>query len=544
MKRSLLAILAVLAVAFARAEAVRGDDDADEQALRAANLSSDGPVLLDYLRKQTTLAARPDQIRELIRDLGADDYFARQKASASLVALGRVALSFLHDAADAKDQDPEVRHRANECVALIEQGTVASLPIAVVRLVGKKKPAGAAEALLAYLPVAEHEGVAQEARNALTAVAVRDGELDPAVKSALATGNPVQRAAAAEAAYRAGGTADKTPALALLKDRDPAVRLHLALALVTLKERQAVPALIDVLGELKPEELRPAEAVLRRLAEDKAPDAPLGENETSRKRCRDAWAAWWKDHGAAADLGKLRLLGHTVVVLLDRNTVMELDGNNAPVWKITAQFPLDVQPIGGDRVLLAEQGANRVTERDRKGAVLWEKQIDQPLVAQRLPNGNTFIANHQVLMEVDRKGQPVYTHTLPGGAFVMRAQKLPNGDIACISRANVYLRLDAKGNIRRSFPALVDTSGGRIEVLPNGHVLVPHMSQDRVVEYDESGRVVRQLSVPQPIAAVRLANGNTMVTSMSQNRAIELDRSGKEVWTFRADSRVTRAVRR
>src|SRR5205823_5816964 len=157
---------------------------------------------------------------------------------------------------------------------------------------------------------------------------VRDGRLDPAVKAALADANAARRAAAGEAAARSGLAQERPAAAALLKDSDPVVRLRVALALAPLKERDAVPVLIDLLGQLKPEQLWPAEDMLYRLAGELAPAAPLGNSESSRKKCRDAWAAWWKESGAKADLAKLTqdppLLGHTVVVLLDKGTVMEL----------------------------------------------------------------------------------------------------------------------------------------------------------------------------------------------------------------------------
>jgi outer membrane protein assembly factor BamB len=109
------------------------------------------------------------------------------------------------------------------------------------------------------------------------------------------------------------------------------------------------------------------------------------------------------------------------------------------------------------------------------------------------------------------------------------------------------LRIDAAGKVLSSFKITLSTPlfGGRIQGLPDGHVLIPHHGEDKVVEYDSTGKLVWRVSVPQPIVATRLANGNTLVTSMSQNRAIEFDRSGKEVWEYRSsDSRVTRALRR
>jgi hypothetical protein len=128
----------------------------------------------------------------------------------------------------------------------------------------------------------------------------------------------------------------------------------------------------------------------------------------------------------------------------------------------------------------------------------------------------------------------------------MRAQKLRTGEIALVkSGANIrYVRIDATGKELASFPVMVSTSGGRIDVLPSGHVLVPEMRLNRVVEYDGQGTVIWEVKIEQPIAAVRLSNGNTLVTSMNQMRAVELDRAGKQVWEYRQDTRVSRAWRR
>src|SRR5262249_13989979 len=113
-----------------------------------------------------------------------------------------------------------------------------------------------------------------------------------------------------------------------------------------------------------------------------------------------------------------------------------------------------------------------------------------------------------------------------------------------------YIRLTPEGkefNEVKGWGVPVRTSGGRVEVLPNGHVLIPEMDNNRVVEYDADGQSVWEVAIDQPIAAVRLPNGNTIVTLMRGNKAVEIDRSGKQVWQFKTDkpdSRVTRAFRR
>jgi len=50
----------------------------------------------------------------------------------------------------------------------------------------------------------------------------------------------------------------------------------------------------------------------------------------------------------------------------------------------------------GRPLLSAEHYGNRVTERDvHTSKVVWEYKIPRPVVAQRLSNGNTFIATHR-----------------------------------------------------------------------------------------------------------------------------------------------------
>jgi hypothetical protein len=286
------------------------------------------------------------------------------------------------------------------------------------------------------------------------------------------------------------------------------------------------------------------------LAAENTPPFPGDNSEASRKKHRLAWEEWWKEQGPKLDGAVLaeaaRTLGHTTVVLLDGNRIVDLDASNRPRWEIGGlKTPLDVQRLPGERVLVAEHGANRVTERTSKGEIVWEHQAKEPLVAQRLANGNTFIGCKERVLEIDQTGKEVFSYTRPAGEWIMRARKMPNGDIALVTQLGVarFVRLDSSGRELKSFGVQVHTSGGRVDVLPNGHVLIPEMHNNRIIEYDADGKVVREVAFEQPIAVSYLANGHLLITSMTQNRAAELDRAGKEVWEYRRDSRVTRAIR-
>ena len=103
-----------------------------------------------------------------------------------------------------------------------------------------------------------------------------------------------------------------------------------------------------------------------------------------------------------------------------------------------------------------------------------------------------------------------------------------------------YVRVDRNGKEMEGLAQNVNvqTFGGRLDVQPDGNVLIPQMYSNKVVEFDAKGKVVREFNVGQPIAAIRLPNGNTIITSMNENRAVEFDQAGKQVWEYRGKTRV------
>src|SRR5262249_10550011 len=148
-------------------------------------------------------------------ELGDDSFDVREAAQAKLVKLGRQAVPHLHEA--LKSTDVEVVRRAEDCLRLIRSGAGAAVDAAALRLVALRKPAGAAEVLLSYLAFAANQLVAEEVKTALVAVALRDGQPDPALLTALTDNSIQRRVAAAVALCRAG---QPKPVRPLLQDAD------------------------------------------------------------------------------------------------------------------------------------------------------------------------------------------------------------------------------------------------------------------------------------------------------------------------------------
>jgi hypothetical protein len=191
---------------------------AGEQALQAAKVGTDGPALLEYLRNQTPDPARLARVKALVRQLGDDAFEKREEASKALVAAGVIALPYLREA--VKGEDREVVRRARECLKQIGVGPGVEVPAAAVRLIGWRRPAGAAKVLLDYLPAAD-EPVAREVRAALVALAPRDGKPDPDLVKALDDKDPVKREAARGVLGKDGGAFLKRPGRRLFLQGPP-----------------------------------------------------------------------------------------------------------------------------------------------------------------------------------------------------------------------------------------------------------------------------------------------------------------------------------
>ncbi len=204
---------------------------------------------------------------------------------------------------------------------------------------------------------------------------------------------------------------------------------------------------------------------------------------------------------------------------------------------------MDAQVLGNGHILVAENGANRVTERDRNGNVKWEYVIQggNPICCQRLPNGNTFIAMYNQLIEVRPDKTEVYRY-VPGPQFyIFGARKTRTGTVACVTAQGVLLEVDPVHNKTVRSVTMGPRIGGwaGIEPLPNGNFLVATMNNNMIREVDGKGTTVWSVTSPIPgvFRATRLPNGNHLVVSMSTREVAELDRTGAVRWRHTCQGR-------
>jgi hypothetical protein len=553
MKSALPGTLNILVLAIAPLT-LRGDERnaGDEKLLKAAGLETDGPALLRILKQRTLTEADQARLAAAVRRLGADSFRVREQAARDLRAAGPSALPFARPAVN--DTDSEVARRARDLVRVLEGGRELGVARAVARLLAVQRPAGTAEVVLGLLPFADG-GLLEEELLAALVAAVAD-KSDPAVAAAVKDPAPARRGAAAWVLGRSARANDRAMARPLLADPDPRVRFRAARALLDQKEKEAVPALVALLGDAPHEVGWEAEDVLFRLAGQHAPAVAFGEgSETERRTCRTAWEQWWRDRQDKLDLSTVefpeRRPGHVMFACYEgyqgKGRVWEVGANGQTVWQLDITGPSDVQVLPGNRYLISEYfGEPGPRERDATGKVLWKHRFINNLASQRLPSGNTFMAGVDELVELSPQGKPVFSFWRKSAQAIFCARRLRDGNYAYACQSGQMIELDRRGETVRSFPISLPWCA-TFDALPNGHYLVPQSTDGKVVEFDRSGKVVWECHVPGANTAARLPDGRTFVGTGQQSgphAIVEVDRWGQVVSEQPVKGRMFRIVGR
>jgi hypothetical protein len=530
-------VLQELAEEWAPNPGLTGDDEVSRRIRRDCWAvwwkNTDGAALLAAFRKRTLTPDQTARAKALTVQLGDKVYAVRARAFAELVALGPAVLPLLRQAMDGVDL--EQLRRLEQCIQKIEaRAKDDTLPPVAARLLAVRKPAGATEALLAYLPCTEDEVMKWEVGKALQRLAAPNAKPDPVLVKALADTVPLRRAVAGEVLAGLEAAEIRAAVRKLLADADRTVRLRVAVALACAGDKEAIPVLIDLLAELPREQRWRVEEILYGLADDTAPTFEAGDEPAARQKYRAAWQTWWKDHAAttrpAARELPPPLLGFTVIAETP-SRVLELDARGKLRWAIdNLQYPTDVHILGGNRVLICETNGKRITERDFKGNILWEKSDlpVQPYNVQRLANGNTFVALSTGLREFDPAGKTVFDLNVND---LRAAWKMPDGKMVYLTGDAQCVRLDAAGKeIGRFLPGPFDRGPCLMDLglTSRGSLLIS--KGKRVEEFDQGGKVLWRAAVLGCGTATR--NGHIVVSHTDSRSVTQYDRAGAVVWRY------------
>jgi outer membrane protein assembly factor BamB len=517
-----------------------------EATLKSAGVKTDDTSLIEFFRTRTASPEQRAQLTLCVRQLGADEFRLRVKATESLIAVGQRAIPLVRPALASEDR--EVVRRAKWVLDAVEKSSDIPVVLAAAGLLAHRRPAGASEVLLDYVATVDELSIENAIVQSLCTIGLNGGP-DSVVEKALTAPSAAQRGVAGAVLARSAAAEVRTRALPLLGDTDVLVRYRVAEGLVAGHDARGLAPLTALLTE--PGEIaEQAESLLQYAANETGPDVALGTTSTERRKCQTAWKTWVKEYGETIDLAKLtvdrRSRGLRLVVILNgyggQGVVWEHDHEHRVRWEMkNVGGPFDARTLPGGRVLIGEYDGRRVTERDSTGKVMWEHHAKNGVLeVQRLPGGNTLVTTNWDITEVTKSGETVFTHADTGGNIFM-GQRLPNGNTLYGLYSGDLVELDRSGKELRRIAIERPTWGLiNVEVLPDGHYLIPYSGSNRVVKLDRSGKEVWRAEVPSPTCVAALPGGNYLVGSHRMNYVREIDSKGTLLWEKKTDGQVFR----
>ncbi len=531
---------------------------ADENLLKAQKMELTEAALLEFFRKRTPGEDDQKKLRALVKAMGHSAHAIREQASQKLLKEGVPAIPFLKEA--EYDPDVERSRRAQDLLTKIRDKNNTGVPIAAAHLLARpasKKDASPGESirtLLAYVPFADDEAVEEDVLTCLTVLSLREPAVEAELVKALNDASPIRRAAAAFVLGHVGVKEHLAKVQPLLDDTQPLVRLRAAQGLLAARNKMALPSFVKLLDTLPASYLPKVEEILHRVAEDKGPTEMIaGNSADSKQKAIKAWSKWLDDNKDKIDLSSIGDRESYLGLV----TVCEYDNQMGNIFGKVSEGPrgaaekrwtfggqgmvqgaMDAHTLPNGRVLVAENNASRVTERDTKGEIKWQHNVPNPICCQRLPNGNTFIASYNMVMEVTPAKTEVYRHT-PGPQFyIFSAHKAKNGNIVAITAQGQIIEMDSKtGQTKNTVQTNTLGNWCSVEMQPNGNYLVAAMSTNTVKEIDRKGTEVWSKPFPGVFRASRLPNGNVLVASMNTREVAEMDRAGTIRWRMNTTGR-------
>jgi hypothetical protein len=160
--------------------------------------------------------------------------------------------------------------------------------------------------------------------------------------------------------------------------------------------------------------------------------------------------------------------------------------------------------------------------------------------ATLLSNGNIIFSRMSGAGEVSPDKKLVWDYPAPPGTEIHSCQSLGQDRVLIMRNGNPAQAMiinTATGKTEKVIPIPTTVTGTHgqfrhIRMTKAGTILVPHLGEGKVVEYDLDGKVLWSVEAKSPWQAVRLKNGNTLIAGDWSRYAREVNPKGETVWEF------------
>jgi uncharacterized protein (DUF362 family) len=160
--------------------------------------------------------------------------------------------------------------------------------------------------------------------------------------------------------------------------------------------------------------------------------------------------------------------------------------------------------------------------------------------ATLLTNGNVIFSRMSGAGMVSPDEKLLWDYPAPPGTEIHSCQSIGNDRVLIMRNGNPAQAMiinTATGKIEKEVPIPTTVAGTHgqfrhIRMTKSGTLLVPHLGEGKVVEYDLDGKVLWSVPAQSPWQAVRLKNGNTLIAGDKNRYAREVNPKGETVWEF------------
>ena len=183
----------------------------------------------------------------------------------------------------------------------------------------------------------------------------------------------------------------------------------------------------------------------------------------------------------------------------------------------------------------------------RDGRVVWQysiplhlpdKHIQEFDDATLLSDGNIIFSRMAGAGMISPDKKLVWNYDAPPGTEVHSIQSIGKDRVLIMRNGNPAQAMifnTASNLVEKEIPIPTTIKGTHgqfrhIRMTPTGTILVGHMSEGKVVEYDQTGKEVWSVQAQHPWQAIRLKNGNTLITGDGAKYVREVNPQGETVW--------------
>lgn len=185
----------------------------------------------------------------------------------------------------------------------------------------------------------------------------------------------------------------------------------------------------------------------------------------------------------------------------------------------------------------------------REGRIVWQYSMPLKTAQGRiqefsdvtlLPDGNLLVAHMSGAALISPGKQILWAYPADAGSEIHSIQSLGDTRVLIMrngSPAKATIIDTATNHLESEtiIPTEVTVPHGQfrhVRMTSSGTLLVPHLGEGKVVEYDLTGREVWRVEAGSPWQAIRTREGNTLIAGDKHRYVREVNPAGEVVWEF------------